>query len=533
MQSRSVILLKNLLRSTSGVNILRYEKDKKKRSKVIGGYIGLAVLYAFLMAYVILNVIGYGYMGLAGSIPVLGALLISLMTFFLTVLKTNGYLFAFKEYDMLMALPFKPSEVAGTKFLYMYVKSLPMVIGISLATMIGYGIYEKVSAVTYILWIVLSVFLPLIPMVLASTIGALIARAGSGFRHKQLIQTILTFIFIIICFASRFIIEAIVKNNKVDDILNTVSDYSAIASKYYLPAKWFEKAILSGDVLSALLFVVVSLAIFVGFATLVGKSYRKINSNLKTSVARREYKMGQQKKKSIINTIVFKEFKRFTGSTLYITNMGFGEVLTLVLAIAVLFVDMNSLIAAITNGAPLTKENLIPAIPFIVYFLVGMMPTTVASLSLEGKNFWILKSLPVDMTEVIKGKVMFNMCLTVPFMLLAITTISIKSSAGFLNLMLALILGVLMCGFSSLFGMNCNLSHCKLDWENEMEVVKQGAAAGIYMLVNMIGISILVVGVVALGMVIPSIVILPVSIILFTILDILCYKGIVTKSREL
>ena len=530
MQSRSLVLLKNLLRSTSGLNILRYEKDSKKKSKVIGNYIGGAVLFLFLMAFAILVVIGYGYMGLTREIPVLCAILISLMELVFTILKTNGYLFAFKEYDMLMALPFKPSEVAGTKFLYMYIKNLPMVYSLSLAMMIGYGIFAKPAIGIYFLWIILTAFIPLIPMVIASAVGALIAGVGAGFRHKQIIQTVLTFIFILICFSLRFIIEAVVREDKVDDVLNSVSVFTGAFKKFYIPARWFENSILEGNIIYALLFVLVSATVFLGFAAIVGKSYRKINSRLMTGAARKTYKMSQQKKMSVPNAIAFKEFKKFTSSTIYITNMGFGEVLTAICAIAVLFVDMNSVIAAMTNGAPITKDNLIPAIPFVVYFLIGMSPTTAVSMSLEGKNYWILKSLPIEMKEVLKGKLLFNMYLTLPFMALASLTIGIKSGANLGELIMFEVLGFILCAFSSTFGMVCNLGHLSFDWENEIDVVKKGASLGIYILVNMALTTILLFGVVALGFVLPTLAILAIFSLIFAILSFICYKVIEGKK---
>ena len=185
---RKSILLNALLLSTSQRNILKYCKDKKKKSRIIGTTIGMALLYLMLVAYCIAQSIGFGYFGLTDSIPTMNALVISLISFFFTLFKTNGYLFNFKEYDMLMSLPFKAKDVAGCKFLYMYVKSLPWQMTVSLSTMVVYGIYSEASPVMYPVWIALSLFLPIIPMLIASFLGYLIAKIGSGFKHKTLEQ---------------------------------------------------------------------------------------------------------------------------------------------------------------------------------------------------------------------------------------------------------------------------------------------------------------------------------------------------------
>jgi len=166
MKNNGFLLLKTLLLSTSQRNIYRHTKDKKKKKKIVGAAVGAVLLYLMLMAYCIAMCCGYGAYGIIHAAPVLCALVISLIAFVFTVFKTNGYLFNFREYDMLMSLPFEAKTVAASKFLYMYVKSMPWYLSISLAMMIGYGIYAHPAVPVYPLWLVLTFFLPVIPMLL-------------------------------------------------------------------------------------------------------------------------------------------------------------------------------------------------------------------------------------------------------------------------------------------------------------------------------------------------------------------------------
>ena len=153
--NNSILLLKTLLLSTSQRNIFRYCKDKKKRRKIIGGFIGAGLLYLMLMAFCVLMSIGYGMTGIIEAVPVMCALTISALAFMFTLFKTNGYLFNFREYDMLMSLPFEARTVAAGKFMYMYVKSLPWYLSISLAMLIGYGAYAHPGILVYPEWIIL------------------------------------------------------------------------------------------------------------------------------------------------------------------------------------------------------------------------------------------------------------------------------------------------------------------------------------------------------------------------------------------
>ncbi|SCW62194.1 ABC-2 type transport system permease protein [Ruminococcaceae bacterium YRB3002] len=534
--NRNIVLLKTLMLSTSSWNTYKYCNDKKVRAKVVGGFVGRLILYAMLMFYSIMQCVGYGQMGLASSIPVLCALVIAGLSFFLTFFKTNGYLFNFKEYDMLMSLPWKPSEVAACKFLYMYIKSLPWYLSVSLSMMVVYGIYTGASVAVYPVWIILSFVMPVIPMLIASFFGFLIARAGAGFRNKTIVQTVISFVFIFLIFAGRFFIENMFREDKTAEVLSSISAATDKAASVYLPARWFASSITTLSLLDMALLVVVSSALFAVVFIPVGRSYRKINSALKANAASRNYKLSGDagrnglKPKSLLNTIAFKEFKRMTGSPTYMTNALIGELFCVIAGIAVLFVDIDTIIRSVLQDAPVTKEMLYPAIPFIVYFFVGMVATTAFTPSLEGRNYWIVKSLPIPPRKLYQGKMLFNMYLTVPFAVFATVMISIKAGVPVLSLILSVVLILCLCAFSTCWGAVCGIKHMKLDWENEVEVIKQGTGVTLYLLPNMFVTMGLIAGVVALGTVVDYNAVTGILIAVVSVLTVVFYKRALAKT---
>ena len=530
-QSKNRILLRTLLLSTSLHNIAKYSKDPKKKKKVIGNYIGLVVLYAMLIGYSAVVSIGLGAAGFGEAIPLMGALIVCGMSFVFTLLRTNGYLFNFKEYDMLMALPFEAKTVAASKFLYMYIKSLPWYLSISLAMMIGYGIFARPAIPVYLLWIVLSFFLPILPMLAAAFLGFLVAKVSAGFRKTNLVQTILLFAFMIFCFSLRFIIDALFRDDKVESTLEKASEVTARAGEIYLPAGWFSNAITKMSLPDVLLLVGVSAGLFAVLFYLVGRSYRQINSALKSNAASRSYKMSGQKQRSTVGAIAFKEFRRLTGSPTYMTNGAFGMILAALLGIVTLLFGFDRLLGIIVNGAPLDAAMIQPAIPFIVYFLVGMLPTTVCSPSLEGKNYWIVQSLPIEKKTLYQGKMLFQMILSVPFMVFAVACLCISAKTPVLHTVLYLILGIVLCAFSTAWGCVCGIRHMRLDWENEVEVIKQGAAVAIYMFPNLFVSMGLVVLMVFLGRKIDHALLALVMILITGVLTLLSYRRVMGLSR--
>lgn len=528
----SVVLLKALLLSTSRLNTWRYSKDKKKRNKAMGGIIGVWILFIMIMAYSILCSVGFGANGFASAIPAMCAVLICTLAFFRTLFRTNGYLFHFREYDMLMALPFEPKTVAACKFGYMYFRSLIWYVCISVAMLIGYGIFAAPPVYVYPLWIILTLILPVIPMLASAFVGFLLARISIGFRYKKAVQTILLFAFTIFCFSLRYIIEAIFKTNEVTDVMQTLSGFSDNAGKWYPPAKWFSDAVNNGSVSGILLLVGISLFLFAVVFHLVGRSYRKINSAMASHEASKKYRMTAQKVRGVRNAVAFKEMKRMTGSSLYMVNGGMGEVLAVLVGIVVLILGFERVISTVTQGAPLTAKMLYPAIPLIIYFLIGMLPTTVCSPSLEGKSYWIVQSLPIEKKVLYEGKMLFNLYLTLPCMTVATICFCISAKAPLLNTVLYLILGTVLCIFSTVWGCACGIKHMRLDWENEVEVIKQGAAVLIYLFPNMFVTMGLCVLVVILGMKMDQNLLTIILILVMAVLSALSYLRVKRLIRK-
>ena len=221
-----------------------------------------------------------------------------------------------------------------------------------------------------------------------------------------------------------------------------------------------------------------------------------------------------------------------TASTAYMVNGAMGEILAPLLGILTLVVGFDRIVDTVTRSAPFDHAILQPAIPVIIYFFIGMVATTAFSPSLEGKNFWILQSLPVEMEKVWQGKMLFNMWLAVPPMIFSELCMCASARVPLPDTILYLILGLALCAFSTTWGCVCGVKHMRLDWENEMEVIKQGAAVVIYMLPNMFAAMGLTVLVVFLGTKIEHWLLTLILILITSALAALSYLRVMALSRR-
>ena len=249
------ILLKNMLLATSQLNIYQTTQDKKKKGKVIGAWVGMTIIYIMIIVYSFLSCIGFGEIGLIDIVPLACAMSISGLAFIFTIFRTNGYLFNFKEYDMIMSLPFREMEVVASRFMYMYMKCLPWYLSVSLSMMVGYIVYSKFSLVGVCAWILLTLFVPLIPMVVATFLGFCITKISSRFKKRNILTTVLTFAVVIGSFGLNYATNRFFSDGMARETLENIYAANEKVGQVYIPAKWFADAINDGNIGGGLLLI--------------------------------------------------------------------------------------------------------------------------------------------------------------------------------------------------------------------------------------------------------------------------------------
>ena len=136
------------------------------------------------------------------------------------------------------------------------------------------------------------------------------------------------------------------------------------------------------------------------------------------------------------------------GSTNYLVNAGFGQVFIVIATVAMLFVEPERIIVMFTNGIPVPKEILLPAVVMSIYLFLGMVPSTCCSPSLEGRNYWIVQSLPIKKMDLYKGKMLFNIFLTVPLAIISSIVFGIRFGGDVIDIVLFVIEAIALCCFS-------------------------------------------------------------------------------------
>lgn len=143
--------------------------------------------------------------------------------------------------------------------------------------------------------------------------------------------------------------------------------------------------------------------VFVLLWILLSRSFIHIATS-SAVVSKIKYKERKVKCKSEFAALFGKEMKRFTSSPNYILNCGMGILLLIAPWLAILLKG-NVVVSFITEVWGSAGQALVPvAFCAAVCLAAAMNDMAAPSVSLEGKNLWLVQSLPVSPLKVLKAK---------------------------------------------------------------------------------------------------------------------------------
>ena len=116
-------------------------------------------------------------------------------------------------------------------------------------------------------------------------------------------------------------------------------------------------------------------------------------------------------------------------------------------------------------------------IPFIFAGAFCMMNTTATSISLEGKNWWILKSLPLTTKEILDAKILMNLILYLPFFIVSQIFLILALTPNLLDLLWLVLIPTCLILLSCVLGISINLKFPVFNWKNEVSIVKQSTSS--------------------------------------------------------
>lgn len=493
-----LILMKANITNSWGINKLL--KSKSKGDKVKAVLLGIAIFYAFLAIVFSMFVLNMPFAQALEQLNALDVILASSVLsttaigLVLSTYKMPSYLFAFKDYDLLMSLPVKPSEVLTSKMVFIYLSNLLLSVVVSVPPLVIYGIKTSSGLFYYIFVVVITIFTPLIPISIAAILAYLLGRISSKIRSTNAFMIIGSMLLCAILIVGSPMIGQI--NSK--QIQGALPAFDSISNILFW-TKFYVGALKQTSIIYLAEFVGLSLLIFTVFIGVMSKGFKTINSRMTEKYRASNYKMTALKVSSPLKALYTKELRFYLASFIYVVNTAIGPLMMTVFSLALVIFGKEAV--AKTLEIPMAEQFMPLVVTLVFAFCINMTFITASSISLEGKNLWIIKSLPVEVKSILWSKVLLNLTFTVPSLLINTLIVSMGFGMEPVTVCVSLLLLLIYCVFSAVTGLIINLYLPKLEWTTQVAVVKQGASV----LVNMLaGFGSIIVSIVAFILIKPA-----------------------------
>ncbi len=447
-------------------------KTNKKRST--GAVIGFVVLFAIIMIgmlgtmFTTLSVslcktfiplqmgwMIFGIMGLLGIF--LGA--------FGSVFNTFSGLYLAKDNELLLSLPIPVRSIILSRLLSVYLMGLMYSAVVTIPAAIVYCVYTTVTPAVILGCTLMVLIISMIVLVLSCLLGWVVARISLKLKNKSFIRVLTSLLFIGAYYFFYYKAQGILRNL----IANAVTYGQKIQGSAY-PVYLFAR-VGEGDWKAMGLVTLATVLVLLLTWRILSRSFLHIaTATGKTKKA--AFKADAIRTRSISGALLSREFGRYASSPVYILNCTMGTLFLLVITVAVL---IKSGTVLPTLGKICSEySGFIPVLTCaIVCMVASMNDSAIPSVSLEGKNLWLIQSLPVRPWDALKAKLQVQLLLTAPPAFLCSVCLAIILPGTLAERLLMILAILLYVAFSALSDLMLGIKSPNLTWTNEMVPIKQ------------------------------------------------------------
>lgn len=375
-----------------------------------------------------------------------------------------GYsgLFAAKDNELLLAMPIPPWMILTVRLLTLLTTNFMCVLLAWVPTVFVYTLYAETPLGAVLSALPMAVFLAGISAVLSAIIGWVVAEISGRVRNKNAVVVVLSLVFM-----GGYFVGMQKLQSTLQSLLRGLSDDADARAKAGLLYHLGHAA--EGDGLALLVFGVVVLAAMAAFCGVLGRQYLRLMTT-KRGVKKAVYHAKVTQKSSLRKALLRRELLHLASSPAYLLNCALGTVMLGIVG-GVFLVKAEQIYVHASERIP--AEFL----PLLLCAIVcgGLAANLLAApaVSLEGKSFWIIRSLPVTAWQTLRAKLDLHLLLTaVPA---AFCTLcggaAFRADVG--ELVLVLLVVLLFSGFTACFDLMAGLLWPNLHWISETAVIKQ------------------------------------------------------------
>ncbi|HPE94685.1 MAG TPA: hypothetical protein PLT66_01280 [Bacillota bacterium] len=396
---------------------------------------------------------------------------------FMSIFTAQKMLYGAKDNEMLLSMPIRPVYILLSRIIALAVLEYISSFMLTLPALIVFITFGSPGALQIILFILSSLVMPLLSLAIVMVLGRVFAAISARAKHKSIVQLIVSLIFL----GAYFYIYTNIMSF-VETIADNAQQINA-AIAFVRPLLRFAEASANGSIVSFLLLVLWCVIPFALVLWWLSHGFIQIVTNERGAV-RVKYVKKHVDRKSPLRALLSRELSRFFNMSQYMLNCGLGTLMAVVLSVF-LAIKGGELDSAFT-GTGVALTTLFPVL--LLSFSASMTCTSCVSISLEGNTFWLLRSLPVKTKDVLISKVLMNLVIFAPAVIIGATVTGIAFGMSVAEIVMTMLCAMLAQLMTALFGLLMNLALPKLEWTNSTVVIKQSASVVIALFGSMIGV---------------------------------------------
>ena len=476
-------LLKVDLINTFSLN-KSFSKNKKNRgARKNSSTAGMIILFVMLTVMSFFYAFSIGTLANDAGMPELllayGIGVGSFTCLMLTFSNAYGVLFKSRDFELLASLPIDSKVIVASKIASLTIMGYAYFALLFVPSSIFYFIYAGASVVSVLVAIVVLLLGPLMITSVCSMIAFVFGKIVSHFKYKSIITTILYAVFVLTLVIGIYAISFTAPNDSTsaEELLAYVQKlYKTFTTMY--PISPFAIRAIGGSIVDLLIYVAIMIVPYVLFVFIIGSNYVAINNRSRDNYKASNFDIStvkETKQRGVIKTLLQKEVKTLFSTPVYFLNVVMGPIMSLIIMIVIGYmfgVNKSMIFGDDSNYAYAYGVNVVCALSL---FLGGIAPASCVSISMEGKKFWIVKSLPVDEKKYLGSKLLLSYLLMAPFNLIGSVVAVIMLKGQILDIICIILVPQIAAIFYSLIGLLFNLKFYNLEWDNPTQAVKQGA----------------------------------------------------------
>ncbi len=392
----------------------------------------------------------------------------------------NSTIYQAKDNELLLSMPIPMWMIVAVRVAMIYIVSGLFELAVMIPALMAYFAAGNAPIWAILFQLVGVLLLPALAVSISCFIGWVTAMVNARVRRFALLSLFVSLVLVALFYLGFWNLYQFMQQ-----IILNADAFGGVMKIALYPFYQLGLAC-SGSVVSFVFYVLMMFASiglvgmiisanFLELAT-ISRAKKKTKTKTKAKVKAKSKAVPKADKTSSQTMALFqKEFRRFISSEVAMMSCGLGSIMMSALGVGCL--AAGDFVLEKLMGMP---EGQRQSLPLMAMFIVGMMcamnTISATSISLEGKQFWMLKVLPISPWKIFKAKIALHVAITAGPAVFCVAAFGVAGGVEVSTLIWMVVTIFVFVVYSAMVGLLCNLKYPNFNWTNEAQAVKKNAS---------------------------------------------------------